>query len=342
MLTLRNFTRAGVAALAAALLALSTPASAHASDAGLFGSADPTYDGVFRQSLAIVGLHAVDTPIPASSVNWLLAQQCSDGSFESHRANTSVPCGKSDSVNFSGPDSNSTAMAAIALAFAGKNSQARKAITWLNGIQGDDFGFPYYAGGASDGNSTALVVRAMETVQPQDRSARVPNAKNFLASLRLKCSSGGGLAYQKGQPANGMASADSLLTFSSDFPVRPSASLAANPSCSSNASVNVASYLAAEIMRSGAIPSAMGSGSDYNSTASAVLGLIGLNEGGPAVAKATATLKRDARAFALPDGEANPGALGMLMMVAEATNSSVTNFGGVNLVLELRKSVRSS
>lgn len=342
MFTLRTIARTGAVALAAASLVLSIPTSAQAADAGLFGSADPKYDGVFRQSLAIIGLDAVGAQVPKSSVNWLLSQQCADGSFESYRADTSIPCGKSDAINYSGPDSNSTAMAAIALASAGKNAQARKAITWLQGIQGDDFGFPYYAGGASDGNSTALAVRAMESVPPQDRSARVPNAKGYLASLRLKCSSGGGLAYQKGQPANGMASADSLLTLASEFPVQPTANLAGNPSCTSKAADNVASYLAGEIMKSGAIPSAMGSGFDYNSTAAAVLGLIGLDEGGPAVAKGTATLKRDARAFALPQGEANPGALGMLLMVAEATNSSATNFGGVNLVTELRTSARSS
>lgn len=341
MFTLRTIARTGAVALAAASLVLSIPTTAQAADAGLFGASDPKYDGVFRQSLAIIGLDAIDAPIPQSSINWLLSQQCADGSFESYRVDTSIPCGKSDATNYSGPDSNSTAMAAIALAFAGRSSQARKAITWLHGIQGDDFGFPYYAGGASDGNSTALAVRAMESVQPQDRSARVPNAKDYLASLRLKCSTGGGLAYQKGQPANGMASADALLTLASEFPVRPSAALAGNPSCTSQASVNVASYLAGEIMKAGAIPSAMGSGFDYNSTAAAVLGLIGLNEGRPAVAKGTATLKRDVRAFALPEGEANPGALGMLLMVAEATNSSATNFGGVNLVAELRTSVRS-
>lgn len=342
MFTLRTLARTGAVALSAASLVLTIPTSAQASDAGLFGASDPTYNGVFRQSLAIMGLDAVNAPIPQSSVNWLLSQQCADGSFESYRADTTVPCGKSDSVTYSGPDSNSTSMAAIALAFAGKNTQARMAITWLQGIQGDDFGFPYYAGGASDGNSTALAVRAMETVQPQDRSARVPNAKGYLASLRLKCASGGGLAYQKGQPANGMASADALLTLASEFPVQPSAALAGNPSCTSTASVNVASYLAAEIMKSGALPSALGSGFDYNSTAAAVLGLIGLDQGGPAVAKGTATLKRDARAFALPDGEVNPGAVGMLLMVAEATKSSATNFGGVNLVNELRTSARSS
>ncbi|MFM1918364.1 MAG: hypothetical protein RJB01_1879 [Actinomycetota bacterium] len=342
MFNLRALPRIGAVALTAASLVLALPTSAQASDAGHFGKTDPTYNGVFRHSLAIMGLTAIDAPLPSGSVTWLLNQQCADGSFESYRADTSIPCAKSDPVNYSGPDSNSTAMAAIALSFAGKNTQARKAISWLNTIQGDDFGFPYYAGGASDGNSTALAVRAMETVQPQDRSARVPNAKEYLASLRLKCTSGGGLAYQKGQPANGMASADALLTLASEFPVQPSANLATNPTCTSTAWVNVASYLAQEIMKSGGIPSAMGSGFDYNSTASAVLGLIGLDMGSAAVAQATATLKRDARAFALPDGEPNPGALGILMMVAEATNSSATNFGGVNLVTELRNSVRSS
>ncbi len=63
-----------------------------AANVGLFGAQDPTYDGVYRQSLAILGLvatgHLPDTP----AVDWLLAQQCSDGAFTAYRANTSAAC----------------------------------------------------------------------------------------------------------------------------------------------------------------------------------------------------------------------------------------------------------
>jgi len=48
------------AACAALSLGLAAPALAAPSsgDAGLYGAQDPTYDGVYRQSLAIIGLVA--------------------------------------------------------------------------------------------------------------------------------------------------------------------------------------------------------------------------------------------------------------------------------------------
>ena len=64
------------------------PASAAAApkNVGLYGSSDPTYDGVFRQSLAILGLHAAgQTPDP-TAIDWLLDQQCADGGFSSYNA----------------------------------------------------------------------------------------------------------------------------------------------------------------------------------------------------------------------------------------------------------------
>ena len=80
------------------------------------------------------------------TVDWLADQQCADGSFEAFRSNTSTPCSPSDPKNFSGPDTNSTAMAAIALFLAGRTAPARDAIVWLNNVQNDDWGFPFYAG----------------------------------------------------------------------------------------------------------------------------------------------------------------------------------------------------
>lgn len=49
-------------------------------DTGLFGSADPTYDGTFRQALAILGLRANGQSVASSATTWLLGQQCAGGS----------------------------------------------------------------------------------------------------------------------------------------------------------------------------------------------------------------------------------------------------------------------
>jgi len=48
------------------------PGPAAADTRGLFGSGDPTYDGVYRQSAAIMGLAAAGADVPPSAVAWLL------------------------------------------------------------------------------------------------------------------------------------------------------------------------------------------------------------------------------------------------------------------------------
>ena len=80
--------------LALASVALAVPAAQAATPAqpGLYGSADPTYDGAFRQSLAILAHDAAGTDAPAAAVAWLLGQQCAAGGFQAFRPSTSVAC----------------------------------------------------------------------------------------------------------------------------------------------------------------------------------------------------------------------------------------------------------
>src|SRR3954469_17071619 len=72
---------------------------------GLFGSQDPTFDGVYRQSLSIIVLDAAGANVPSAAVKWLKRQQCANGSFPSFRADVSAKCGSKDS--------NATALAVI-------------------------------------------------------------------------------------------------------------------------------------------------------------------------------------------------------------------------------------
>lgn len=328
---LRATSRITAVLASAALTVTAFAAPAHAADTGLFGSQDPTYDGVFRQSLAITALSAAEADVPDKAVDWLLDQQCSNGAFESYRADTSQPCGKSDPDAFSGPDTNSTALAATALYLAGEQAAARRAATWLIGAQNDDWGFPYYAGGASDGNSTGLALVALQTVQPQDRSARVPNAKKFLGSLKLKCASGGGLAYMQGSAANGLASAQGYAGLAGGLPTAPSDELAGNPRCKKgNTSSNVGAFLASAITKNGAVPSDFGPGADYTSTGWAILGLVGQEVGSRAVSAGVRALQTNARGYGYTDGAPVPGALALMALVAEATDNNPRSFGGVN------------
>lgn len=124
MLTTQSITKkitsvlAAVAATALSVSLLAAPAQA--ADTGLYGNTDPTSDGVFRQSLAILGLTASGLRPAPSAVQWLKDQQCANGAFQSYRADTSTPCAPSDPAAFTGPDTNSTALAAMALQASGE------------------------------------------------------------------------------------------------------------------------------------------------------------------------------------------------------------------------------
>ena len=175
-----------------------TPALA--GDAGLYGTADPTFDGVYRQSLSILALNASDQKVPASAVRWLKKQQCSDGGFMAYRADASVACQAPDPINYAGQDSNSTALAAVALLETGNKAQARKAAKWLAEHQGADGGWAYYpaAGSTSDTNSTALAIGSLTAV-------RGPQQATYLRSVQQRCSTAqknmrGGLAFDTSFP----------------------------------------------------------------------------------------------------------------------------------------------
>jgi hypothetical protein len=134
---------------------------------GLFGAADPTFDGVYRQGLAILGLAAHDVVPDASAVSWLTDQQCGPtspaaavGGWEAYRADPTTPCGPPDPINFIGPDSNSTALAVQALSTIGVNPP-NDALAFLDATQSPDGGWAFIAGLDVDPNSTAIVIQAL-------------------------------------------------------------------------------------------------------------------------------------------------------------------------------------
>lgn len=134
-------------------------------DRGLFGAADPTYDGAYRQGLALTALKAagVAPTNVATAEAWLERQQCADGLWASYRADTAVPCSAADLATFSGPDTNSTALAVEGLEAYGSAPMRWKTLAALGAVQSTDGGFPFLAapGQASEPNSTAVVIQAL-------------------------------------------------------------------------------------------------------------------------------------------------------------------------------------
>jgi hypothetical protein len=127
---------------------------------GLYGATSPTFDGVYRQGLALLGLASADVAPDPSAVSWLTDQQCPSGGWEAYRADTSAPCGPPDPINFIGPDSNSTALAVQGLAAIGTEPPF-DALAFLDATQGSDGGWAFIEGLDVDPNSTALVIQAL-------------------------------------------------------------------------------------------------------------------------------------------------------------------------------------
>jgi len=111
---------------------------------GLY-DADPTGNGY-----VLLTLRAAGRPVPGKALDAWAAQQQPDGGWSAYRP-------------AKGTDTNTTALAIVALAVHGRSGPVPRALAYLRGQQSPDGGFPFSAdlGTASDANSTALVTLAL-------------------------------------------------------------------------------------------------------------------------------------------------------------------------------------
>lgn len=346
---------AAVALLVPALVAVPT-GSAAATDGGLFGSQDPTYDGVYRQGLAITGLAAADRSIPHTAVKWLLRQQCGNGAFQPYRANLRVGCVRPDPTTFTGPDSNSTALGAMALWVADERDRARDAARYLRGLRNYDGGFAYYRGGLSDTNSTGLAIAALRSVRVRGAKAALIGARKYLRRTQLRCTAPaadrGLLSYQTSpKTANFLATAQGALGLVTTFPASITGNGRETPrlQCTSTARARRTSVTDAAIdglqrqlhTGNGLLPNQFGGGSDYSATAQAAIALASAGRSKQTVRTAQRALRRNVDAYTAADTATPiPGSLGTLLNLTGVTGANPTRFGGVNLIRELRSTLR--
>ena len=321
-----------------------SPAHAAGPDAGLYGTIEPTYTGVDHQALAILGLDSVGVSPDKAAVKWLVSQQCLDGSFKSYRVSIRTACGPSDAVNSSGPNTNSTALAALALNASGMTAQAKRAVKWLTKATAvapnGKTGIAYYPGSGAlpDTNSSGLAYAAMTGVGV--KSPVVKQVRAYLLSAITPCAQSGGAKYQVSESAvNNSASAQALFGLAALTPAEPANKLGASPKCAKNKVNNLASYLSSQLT-TGVLSSFPYDGDDFGNTAATVVTFNTMKLGKKPVGKATAALKKNVKTWALKDGKTNAGALGWLLMVAQATDSNPKKFGGVNLISTLTKSMK--
>jgi hypothetical protein len=161
-------------------------AALYHSDSGAYGDGS-----TFAQSFAILGLRSAGVAIPATAIAELKTLQGSDGSW-SYTA-TAPAAGEGDT--------NSTAIALMALDAAGDHSADSSALAYLHTQQLSDGGFPYQNSSAwgpptSDPDSDSIVIEALIAAgQDPEGSAWLQGSNSAFTNLRAAQGSDGGFVY---------------------------------------------------------------------------------------------------------------------------------------------------
>ncbi|WP_347178563.1 prenyltransferase/squalene oxidase repeat-containing protein [Streptomyces iconiensis] len=362
--------------MASAASAASTPAKTAKTDRtaklpeALYGRGDPKYDGVWRQSLALLALDGAGAVPAKKAVDWLTGQQCDDGSFAAYRADASAPCDPKKAP----ADINATTMAAQALAaVGGRGAQVGKAVDWLKTVQNKDGGWGYAPGSPSDANSTSLAIGALRAMDqdPEKTTTNGRSAYEALLSFQLTCGAKGiedakgdegAFAYQPDKkdrltPNNDASSAAALAGLGEGIlskpldrdkksvPLKPlkcatgedaGADSLKNPRDAADAG---AAYVASALKRNGGhfttvLPGSDEQQPDYANTADAV---IALAAGGHRTEadKSLTWLGKNLNKW--DKAKNDPAAISTLMLASRATGNDPTKLAGTNLLTRLNK-----
>ncbi|GAA3495945.1 terpene cyclase/mutase family protein [Streptomyces prasinosporus] len=347
-----NVRRSAVVLAAVAVIGAAAPAAAAPSPSpsrpalpsALYGDGDPQYDGVWRQSLALLAQHTVGVEPPKPAVDWLAGQQCADGSFAPYRADTTKACDAKTTV-----DTNQTAAAVQALAaLGGHDDVTEKAVGWLKSVQNEDGGWGYTAGGASDANSTSVVIGALAAVGEKPAGVEKDGASPYdaLLKLALPCEGdgAGAFAFQPDEKGELVANADAtaagvLGSLGKGLAAGPGKGAKAQAGCEraetpEQAAANGAAHLADALAKDGHLTSALAGAEDqpdYGNTADAVVALAAQGAAEPA-RESLAWLEENAAGWAAQSG---PAAYAQLILAAHATGADPRDFGGTDLVRKL-------
>lgn len=360
-------------AVATALCTVAAPAAAVPSGASagkklpdaLYGKGDPKFDGVWRQSVALLAQDAAGAVPAEQAVDWLAGQQCGDGSFAAYRPSPDSGCdaGKTPA------DTNATGIAVQALAaVGGREDTVRKSVKWLRSVQNEDGGWGYGPNAPSDANSVSVVIGALAAAgeKPGAVEKKGKSPYDALVSFQLGCDAEpgerGAFAYQpdkKGRLApnddataaaslagtgQGILLAEPLGDGGGSEPVRPldCGEDAEGPKGSGKEAAGRApgeaaeagdSYLASVVKKNkGYLKSAMpgaGSRPDYANTADAVVALAA----GGHRSEADYALNRLEKDLGEWDkARDDPAAIGSVMLARHATGEDPAAVGGTDLL----------
>ncbi|MFE6284303.1 prenyltransferase/squalene oxidase repeat-containing protein [Streptomyces sp. NPDC057877] len=340
-----NIRRSAAALAAVAVIGAAAAPVAHAADpspspslpSALYGTADPTYDGVWRQSLALLAQDTAGVTPAAEAVAWLAAQQCDSGAFAPFRADPGQPCDAGTAV-----DTNQTAAAVQAMAaLGGHQAVTGKAVTWLRSAQNEDGGWGYTLGSPSDANSTSVVIGALAAVgeKPEQVEKGGKSPYDALLALSIPCGEdgGGAFAYQPDKKGKLVANADATaaavvgalgkgLTGADPKPggTEPTCAKATG---AGQAARNGAAHLVDALGEDGHLMSALPGAEDqpdYGNTADAALALATAGHADLA-APALRWLGDHYQGWAKQSG---PAAYAQLILAADAAGFDVRDFDG--------------
>jgi hypothetical protein len=326
---------------APALAATPSPSPSLRLPDGLYGTGDPTYDGVWRQSLTLLAQTEQGVDPAGEAVDWLAGQGCANGAFAAYRPDPAKPCDAKTMV-----DTNSTAVAVQALAATGGHEDVtRRAVAWLKSVQNKDGGWGYNPGSPSDANSTSVVVGALAATgqQPGKTLKGGKSPYDALLKLALPCTGkdAGAFAYQPGKKGALAANADATAAAVIGAYGEPLAGHNAagdnvatyceKPDDPEQAAHNGAAYLAKAMAKDKHLTSVLPGAEnqpDYGNTADAVVALAAGGFGEQATASAR-WLEANALKWA---GQSGPAAYAQLVFAAQAGGINPRDFGGKDLI----------
>jgi hypothetical protein len=332
---------------APAALAAPSPTPSPELPAGLYGKTDPTYDGVWRQSLALLAQDTSGVRPADAAVAFLTGQQCASGGFPSYRADTAKDCDAALPL-----DTNASGAAVQALAaLGGQDAAVQKTVGWLKSVQNEDGGWGYNPGGASDANSTSLVIGALAAAGERPADAKAKGGKtpyDALLTFAKPCGGedGGAFVYQVKSPgivadstaAAVLASHGKGLAATGGNAKDDKGTACEKTTTLDGAAHNGAAYLAKGLAKKGhfdtpPMPGAEDSSPkpDFGNTADAVVALSvqGLPE---QAAQPLEWLRKNSASWAQENG---PAAYAQLIFAARAAGADPKDFGGTDLVAAL-------
>jgi LPXTG-motif cell wall-anchored protein len=346
---------AGAAVLGSTANASAAVTTHDATDVGLFGAADPSFDGAFRQSLGILAELAAGVH-DSTAIGWLVKQQCADGGWTAYRSDLSTPCPATNLTTFTGEDSNSTALAVEALRAAGV-TPTHDPLPFLHSLQDSDGGFPLLAGSGTDPNSTGLVLQALATVGADPASVTWTvsghTPVDALMSFWLNCGSADPGAFASpfssghGDLIAAVQAVWGAEATAFPFTTSPTATQPA-PDCTSGpispapaaAGQYAATWLAGKVQGGGYLTT--GSSPDYSLTAQGALAMESTGTNKTAIDQMLGYLSTNIASAVLdPHGVLSPGSIGYIALAAHSDGLSITSFGGRNLVTLLQSTRRA-